>query len=380
MTLLGSCGNKPGFHGAGKATKPPRIRLSCYATSTVGTTFTDPYRLGMHSYKGNKSEKNGIIYACKGGHIDLGHLRKGADWTAFFAKRTLEQLKRKKTTFSFKLYEPSKYFVEVTYPDNWEAIPDEKKDEINRDMSIRLGQYFAFIGCTWHEIVTWFGYRPFALYPEFPSAFSWEDTYSNLMGTHIAAISLRDTEREFDEAMTMTLARELNRLGAQPRSTAIRASKKMRGEWFSGEFLFLINIKGRNLDIGLGDGHITPWLVPSLDECPHAEPHDYPTPNLDFLADYGFSVKLEIELKEVERKKILKVVYPGYKKRPKRIEPALHFGAIMAHIERDAEKKFGRVGPGHSNSRIEFQSGGNATFNDANIEEPMIISRTGNYR
>ena len=201
MTLVGSCGHKPGFRGSGKTgRKPPRIRLSCYATSTVGTTFTDPHRLGMHSYKSAKSEKNGIIYACKGGHIDLGHLRKGADWTVYLAEQTLEQLKRKKTKFSFKFYEPSKYFVELTYPENWKALAEDQRDEISRDISIRLGQYFAFIGCTWHEILTWFGYRPFALYPEFPSSFSWEDTYSNLMGTHGAATALRDTEREFDEA------------------------------------------------------------------------------------------------------------------------------------------------------------------------------------
>ena len=378
MTLLGSCGHKPGFHGPGTGRKPPRIRLSCYATSTVGTNFTDPYRLGMHSYKSSKSEKNGIIYTCRAGHVDIGHLRKGADWTAFFAERTLEQLKRKKTKFSFKFYEPSKYFVKITYPENWEAVPKEQRDEISRDISIRLGQYFAFIGCTWHEILTWFGYRSFALYPEFPSSFSWEDGYSNLLGTHIAGIALRDTEREFDEAMTMALSRELDSLGAQPRKTAIRASQKMRGKWFSGDFLFLTNVKGRNLDIGLDDGYVTPWLVPSLDECPGAKPQDYPAPNLDFLADYGFSAKLEIEPKEVEKGKILKVVYPDRKKRGKRIEPAVHFGVIMAHIERDAEKKFGLVGPGHSDSGIEFQSGVHGREKDANMPDPMAVSKAGN--
>ena len=376
ISLIG-CGNKPGFLGVGQARKPPRIRMSCYASSTVGTTYANPYRLGPHSYKSSKKEKNGIIYTCKGGHIDIAHLRKGADWTAFLAERTLAQLKKHRTKFSFKLYEPSKYFVHVTYPEKWRTLPEQKRDEIAREISIRLGQYFAFVGCTWHEILTWFGYRSFVLYPEFPSSFSWEDTYSNLLGTHIAATALRDTEHEYDEAMTLALSRELESLGIQSKKTAIRASEQMRGKWFSGEFLFLTNIKGRNLDIGLDDGFVTPWLVPSLDQCPGAQPKDYPAPNLDFLAEYGFAVKLEIEPREVEKGKILKIVYPDSKRRSRRIEPAVHFATIMDYIKRDAEKKFGRAGPAHADCEKQSQLNMPWRDGDANMGDLAVVSRAG---
>jgi len=379
ITVLGACGHKPDFLGPGETRNPPRIRLSCYASSTIGTTFSDPEHLGIHSYRGSKSERNGIVYTCQGGHIDIGHLRKGADWTAFLAERTFDQLDRDRTKFSFKLYEPSKYFVHVTYPDNWRTLPEQERDRIAREVSIKLGQYFSFIGCTWHEILTWFGYRPFALYPEFPSSFSWEDTYSNLLGTHIAAAALQDTEHEFDEAMTLALSRELEALDAQPRKTAIRASEKMRGKWFSGDILFLINIKGRNLDIGLGDGLVTPWIVPSLDECPGAQPKDYPAPNLDCLGEYGFSARLEIEPKETEKRKILKIVYPDSKKRGKRIEPAVDFAAIMGYIEQDAEEKFGRdVGPTASDCRIESQP--NMSGRNANTGDSAVVSKAGRKR
>ena len=381
VVLLCACGHKPNFLGHGEGKNPPRIRMSCYASSTVGTTYADPQRLGPHSYKSSKEEKNGIIYTCKGGHIDIAHLRKGADWTAFLAERTLEQLKHHKTKFSFKLYEPSKYFVQVKYPVNWQSLSDDERDRIARDISIRLGQYFAFVGCTWHEILTWFGYRPFVLYPEFASSFSWEDTYSNLLGTHIAAMALRDTEREYDEAMTVALFRELDSLGPQPRKIGIRAAEKMRGEWFSGDFLFLVSMKGRNLDIGLDDGFVTPWLVPSLDECRAAKPKDYPAPDLDFLADYGFSVKLEIEPREVERKKILKIAHPEMKKRPKRIEPAVHFAAIMEHIEKEAEKKFGGdVGPEHSNRGMEAPFNIDVGNDGANRGDSAIVSKAGHNK
>ncbi|MBN2136864.1 MAG: DUF4056 domain-containing protein [Sedimentisphaerales bacterium] len=339
--MLCSCGHRPGFSGPGEAGKLPRGRPSCYATATIGTTFADPYRLGTHSYSGGKSEKSGILYTCRGGHIDLAHLRKGADWTKFFAERTLEQLKRNMTKFSFKFYEPSRYFVEVTYPENWHAISEEQRQETARDIAIRLGQYFAFTGCTWHEILTWFGYRSFALYPEFPSSFSWEDTYSNLLGTHLAVKALRDTDRDYDEAMTLALSDELRDLGVQPKKTAIFASEKMRGQWYSGEILFLIKVQGRNLDMGLDDGYVTPWLVPSLGECPDAKPSDCPVPNPDFLADYGFSVRLQIEPREAAGRRILKIVYPGRKKTPKLIEPAVHYATIMEHIKKHAEEAFG---------------------------------------
>jgi hypothetical protein len=61
-----------------------------------------------------------------------------------------------------------------------------------RDVAIELGQYLAFLGGTWHEIVTWFGHNNSGLISEFPSAFSWEDTFLNLLGTHVASVALRD--------------------------------------------------------------------------------------------------------------------------------------------------------------------------------------------
>ncbi|MBN2269975.1 MAG: DUF4056 domain-containing protein [Sedimentisphaerales bacterium] len=378
ITVLGACGHKPGFRGVGKARKPPRIRMSCYASSTVGTTYADPERLGPHSYRKSNEEKNGIIYTCKGGHIDIAHLRKGADWTAFLAERTLEQLKNHKAKFSFKLYEPSRYFVQVRYPENWRVLPENEREEISREVSIKLGQYFSFIGCTWHEILTWFGYRPFVLYPEFASSFSWEDTYSNLLGTHIAGIALRDTEREYDDAVTVALLSEIESLGPQSRKVAMRASEQVRGKWFSGGFLFLINMRGRNLDIGLDDGFVTPWLVPSLDECPGAQPEDYPVPNLDCLGEYGFSVRLEIEPKEVEKRKILKIVYPDSKKRGKRIEPAVHFSTIMDRIERDAREKYGGdIGPPAADRRIESPPNTPGPVGDANMADSALVSKAG---
>jgi len=343
-SVQGGCVHRAGSLISGLAGRQPRIRLSCYASSTVGTTYVDPENLGRHGYRNGGGEKNGIVYTCRGGHIDIAHLRKAADWTAFLAEKTFEQLRRNRSEFSFKFYEPSKYIVHVSYPSTWATMTESEKEVLAREISIGLGQYFAFIGCTWHEILTWFGYRPLPFYPEFPSAFSWEDTYSNLLGTHIAGVALRQSRLEYDEAMTVGIRLALEKLGVQPRAVAVRAAEQVRGKWFSGEFLFFVTVRGRNFDIGLDDGFVTPWVVPSIKECPGAEPLPYPVPSLDFLSEYGFSVKLEIEPKEAVRKKILRIVYPDWKKRGKRIEPSVHFGAIMEYIRQDARKRYGEKG------------------------------------
>jgi len=334
----------------------PRARVGRYASPSVGTVFVDTEDLGVHGYYSSWSEKIGIAYTCKAGHIDLAHVRKSADWTAYLAANILEQLKQNETKFSFKFKEPARYYVQLTYPDWWKDLPEDEKYRITRDISIGLGQYFTYVGCTWHEILTWFGYRSVGLYPEFPSAFSWEDSFSDLLGAHLGGKALRDTEREYDEAMTLALKRELDDLGIQPRDVAIRASNAVRGLWFSGDFLFLVDMKGRNFDIGLDDGLVTPWLVPSsaegsggLPECEGAQPQSYPAPSLDFLSEYGFSAKFDLERKELQRHKILSIVYPDRKERRKRIEPAAHFPAIMANIMKDAVEKHGfYVGPEHA--------------------------------
>ena len=270
------CAPKTRFLNQGNAKMPPRPRMGSYATSTMGTTFLGPEELGPHGYEYNWSEQNGIVYTCKGGHIDISHTRKAADWTAFLAARAFDRISRNKRGFTFKMREPSVYRVELSYPENWQDLPQAEQDRIASQVALALGPYLSYAANTWHEILTWFGYGSIAIYSEFPSAFSWEDTYSNLLGTHIAAEALRDTERSYDKAVTLALDRELKNLGIQKASAARRASEKMRGLWFSGDWLFFVHTKSRNFDIGLDDGLVTPRLVPSVSECRGAVAQPYP--------------------------------------------------------------------------------------------------------
>jgi hypothetical protein len=318
----------------------PRIRVGYLPTPTLGTVFRNPQDLGRHGYKPNWSETNGLVYTCKGGHIDIGHSRKAIDWTAFLAAKTFKQIMKNETDFSFRLYEPSLYTVRITYPQNWQNLSQADKENIANDVSIKLGQYFAFSATTWHEIITWFGFKSKGFEPEHPSAFTWEETFSNLFGVHVATLALQDAQHTFNEAVTFVLIEELQKLDVQSGHISKRASKSVRGKWFTGDFFF-IDMKKRHFDLGLDDGFVTPCLIPFVSDCKGTEAQSLPVPNLDSLSEFGFSVKFEIEPRMWEGAAILKAAYPDRSQRKKRLEPVIHFAPIMDYIREDAVKRYG---------------------------------------
>jgi len=296
--------------------------------------------LGQHGYSSAGSEKNGIVYTSGGGFIDIAHVRGGIDRTAFVAAKILDSFQKDETEFSFRLAEPTTYFVQLVPPGCWEDLSLQERDDITRDISIRLAQYFSHTACIWHEILTWFGYKSVGFYPEFHSSFSCEDTFSDLLGSSIGVLALRDTEHAFGEGATLALDRELKKLGIQSRNTAMSATKTVKGRWFSGGLLF-VDTKRRNFDIGLNDGFITPWIVPGLSMGGAVKVQSYPIPDPDFLCEHGFSMRFEIEPREWEKGKILKIVYPEAKERRKRLEPIIHFSPIMDYIKKDAVRRCG---------------------------------------
>ncbi len=99
-------------------------------------------------------------------------------------------------------------------------------------------------------------------------------------------------------------------------------------------------MKGRNFDIGLDDGAVTPWIVRGLGECQNPRAHAYSVPDPAFLDEYGFSVKFEIEPKIWEKNKIFSIVYPDGGKK-KRFEPATQFAVVMDYIRKEAARQYG---------------------------------------
>ncbi len=322
-----------GFSGA------PRVRYGTYPIDIVGTPFVGP-NLGTHSYHLTLAEKDGVAYTCRGGHVDVIHVRIAADWTAYLIAETYQHLMKNDPSFSYKLsVDRTHHTVQFTYPANWKSLPEQRRSQIAREVALVVGPYLTFTMTTWHEMITWFGFKCIGLPTEFPSAFSWEDSYSNVVGTVVGAQALRDSQHPYNQAVTIALDKEMQKLGIQPASVARRVSGSVRGDWYTGAVVMLVDIKMRNFDIGLGDGYVTPTLVPGVAACPGAQPLSYPVPRLDALARYGFAASVEIEPHEWERHKPLRVVYgnrPGTKLQPER-----DFPTIMDHICRKAAAKWG---------------------------------------
>ncbi len=208
------------------------------------------------------------------------------------------------------------------------------------ELSVDLGQYLAFACLTWHEIVTWFGYKAKVVVSEHPSAFTWEDTFSNLFGIHIVGLALEDTKHPYNEAVTRILDRELRRLEDQPGHISKSATQSVRGSWFTMKFFFA-EMKKRNFDLGLDDGFVTPSLIPSICACEGAEALSLPIPSLERLSDHGFSATFEIEPNIWEEDIILDIINHDGNRRSSRIEPAIHFAPIMDYIRAEAVNTYG---------------------------------------
>ncbi len=318
---------------------PPRIRFGSYPTSTMGTTFIGP-NLGRHGYHSSLGEKNGIAYTCRGGDIDVIHVRIAADWTAYLVAKTYKTLMSGKPGFSYKLsVDRSHNDVTFTYPPDWNRRSHAEQAAAAREVAMAVGPHLCFTMTTWHEILTWFGFRCIGVVTEFPSAFSWEDSFSNLLGTVVAVRALQDTQNNYDKAIEIAIDEEMKKLGIMPAKVAKEASQRVKGDWFTGSVLFFVNVKMRNFDVGLDDGHVTPTLLPGVTECPNAEPTPYPVPTLDAVTRHGFTMKIQTRSREWERDKIFMVLFGD--RHDRRIDPEVHIPRLIEYARQNAIDKYG---------------------------------------
>lgn len=314
-------------------TENPRPRPGCYAGATLGVNFLDVDSLGAHNYGSFIGENDGVVYTCRGGHIDIAHLRIAADNVYYLHHKFMRQLKAGDTELTYKLNtDPSVFVYHVTYPSNFRTLPDRQQQKIVYDLSLEMAQYGTWYMVTWHEVLTWFGMKALIM-PQFHSAFAWEDSYSNLLGTILGAKAILHPDSDFNAAMTVILKEELNKLGAQSRDVARTASEKMRGTWYQGNVDVIMLL--RNLDVGQGDGTVSPALVPDI--CGHPQPMNYPIPTLDIANRYGFKVELEIKSSDGATNRCRQIIYPDGNKGP--ILPAKHIPIIMKTIRQQAIEK-----------------------------------------
>ena len=306
----------------------PRPRAGYLATDTFGIAFADPDNLGTHGYGFSLSEAPGIVYTCKAGHVDLDHIRGNADNTRYLVRKIRKVLSKKGKGFSFNLSgEMSRHIIKFTYPSGWEMKAD--KEAVIDEIAFGVAPYLSFNATVWHEIQTWFGVHFAGFEPEFNSAFSWEDVYSNLIGTRLAVDVMKKQDYDFDQAMTSAINRQLKELLVQPRSVAIHASDKMRGDWYTGNFV--PDVKMRNFDIGL-DGFVTPTMVSGITQC-DSEPLPMPVPTLEALHKHGLSMSYEISPRVFEQWSMFKAIGSN------KIFPKKHYPIFLEYMKKEADKK-----------------------------------------
>ncbi|HML74897.1 MAG TPA: DUF4056 domain-containing protein [Anaerohalosphaeraceae bacterium] len=312
-------------------------RVGAFFGCPLGMEFPEPDELGNHQYNSGWSERNGMVYTCRGGFIDIAHLRESADRTRYLYEISRQNLIEGRTDFSFQMIEPSIYTITIHYPEHWANLSPEQKQVIADMVSIRLGQYLAHTSTVWHEIVTWFGFASVAFLPEHPSSFSWEDTYSDLLGTRLAAQALENSQQDFDSVLTELINRQMQELCIQSAAVAELAEHTVKEKWFHNDFYFLIRMNKRNFDTGDDDGFITPWLIPGI--CTETEPLSYPVPDLNFASQSGFRFEVEMKPSEKERTPILAIIYPDGS--GTNLQPENDFPAILQYIEEQAREKYG---------------------------------------
>lgn len=309
----------------------PRPRCG-YSPTTGGVPFPDPARLGTHSYGPGVGEASGIVYTKRGGSIDIDHVRGAADIAKHAYDLSRSALLKGKKRFSvsppFEFYSNK---IEFKYPENWDTLSAEEKTPIAMEVSLQVGHTVGYNSTLYHEMLTWFGTR-FMFMPEFYSAFSWDDVYSNLVGATLAMKAVQDPNRNYNQAMTKLLAEEMKTLGALPRAEAIRVTNSVKGKWFKAGPA-LPGISRRNVDAGFDDGYVSPALIPGVSD---AEPIDYAVPALDSLEKYGIEMVYTISSGHGADRKMRKIIQT---KGP--LEPRRHFAAIMEHIKKEAVEKYG---------------------------------------
>ncbi|MBN1973591.1 MAG: DUF4056 domain-containing protein, partial [Sedimentisphaerales bacterium] len=243
-------------------------------------------------------------------------------------------LKKQKSRFTFGLaFEQSRHIVEFTYPDNWSQLSAKEREKVAGELSLEAGAFVTFYATLWHEFMSWFGVRFAIIDPQFNSAFSWEDVYSNILGVRIAIEALEDTEHNYNKAVTIAIDSELRRLRVQPRKKTIQLTESMRGKWFKGNRV--PDMLRRNTDIGADDGFVSPVLVPAA--CEDAEAAPIAVPTLDKLTAHGFTMTYKIIPVYLEGNKALKIAYPGGK--GKSIEPVKHYPLLIDYINKEAVEK-----------------------------------------
>jgi len=304
---------------------------------------------GEHTYwqrfyngEQRKDEKNGILYTCRGGFLDLAHVRNAIDWVGFIASRLYPHLISNTETYLHKGEEPTLYTLNFQYPKEYLKLSPEQKKSVAKKLSVIIAQQLAYYSLVWHEIVSWSGYIQ-SLYTERPSGFSFEDNYSNLLGIIIGGLAV-NANFPFNEAADYHLKYYINMLEPIEKSEAIEVTESLANQWWSPKYFLTSNKKiiKRHLDYGQFDKVVRPWQVQDVLAC-RERPRDIvelTIPQLEVIDEINFDRFMDLTLKSNLDWQDKKIKY-YFKESPEIINnliPEQHFAQIVEIIRQDLKK------------------------------------------
>lgn len=319
----------------------PRARLGALPFPGTFTLYAsaDTSELGLHRYTNwwvrpfaEGEGARGIMYTCRAGFLDLAHVREAVDWTRYCWRHGAGLIRSGGGSHRFE-NDGTGFELRITLPPWWEELPATKRRALAHEASIRIGQRVAYELGTWHEIITWHGWRSVFFVPEDGSSFTWEDTTSHLVGATIAGRVLQNGDHEYSRRASDAITSMMVELGAVPDEMVDQAARLVEGRWWRDG----VAIR-RDLDVGLEQGFKVPWVVPDLGYCGDAEAMMLPVPSLSDVEGRDLSGLYELRI--TAPSSILARLYPGAE-RPTPIITHRDFAPLIEEIRRQMAARFG---------------------------------------
>ncbi len=260
---------------------PPKLRLGVMPFDAWYSPWEaiDADALGQHRHEGEgllgtplgsprgAEVSRGVMYTRSGGFLDIAHLRNAVDLTLFVHREVAPWLREDDpVVLQLLAAEPDLYRLTLTPPPEATAA---ERDEAAVEIAGRV----AYLMTTWHEVLTWFGYRGLGVITERPSAFSYDDAPSHRVGVELAMAVLRELAPDptravkpgrlevddalFDAAVTAALPVRLRSLGVVPPAEATRRMQALEGLWWADGRPIL-----RVVDLGLDGSPLRALVAP----------------------------------------------------------------------------------------------------------------------
>lgn len=236
-----------------------------------------PTELGTHSYarpRGDEASR-GTVYTCRAGFLDLAHVRFTVDWTRYVHDQVRAALRAGAERVVIEGMDDTIYEITLDPPESWSDLAGRDREATHDEAALRIGQRVAFLLGTWHEILTYSGYKTTGILSEKRSAFTYEDAISHIVGLQVAQAALESTRTSYDLAVTQALDARLHELEIVEVECLYEGIEKARGELWEGNHALEYQVPS-NAD----DGAL-PFLVEGLSCCRHLEPVAFELPPVD---------------------------------------------------------------------------------------------------